>query len=349
MVQERGRHRTSSAVVGTVALLAGFALVAGACGLGDKAGLEDLITGAPARLDDQVVRGTLSVESRFIEAPVGGGTGGFGAPAAPTDQFEIPEGGLPYGDDARQFVLDLGSNRSALSQGDAAPSVIFDDVISFGRRGGVPADDARPWVRLDLADVGDGSGEVAVLTGEAASSVVAIPPSLIVDLAAGALTGSIETVGTEDLDGVETTHYRVNVSIEKALEDVRRSRYPEDRRELIERFIELLGVDGDVHAAEVWLDTDGGLRRFSVALTQRPVIKVEFALVVTVDITEIGGTYDVAEPTPEQVLSVDSVVRFITTVTGGQTADAPIPPSIAATLGTADPETDPETEAEAEA
>lgn len=345
MVEPRGKRTKSSAFAGAGALLAGFALLAGACGLGDKAALEDLITGAPARLDDQVVRGTLTVESRFIDAPAGGGTGGFGAPVVPTDQFEIPEGGLPFGDDARQFVLDLGSNRSALSQGDAAPSVIFDDVISFGRRGGVPEDDARPWVRLDLDDVGEGAGEVAVLTGEAAYSVVAIPPSLIVDLAAGALTGSIETVGTEDLDGVETTHYEVNVSIEKALEDVRRSRYPEDRRELIERFIELLGVDGDVHAAHVWLDADGGLRRFSVALTQRPVIKVEFALLVTVDITEVGGTYDVTEPTPEQVLSVDSVVRFITTVTGGQVADAPIPPSIAATLGTDDPAAEAEAEA----
>lgn len=320
-------------------LLAGCTLVAGACGLGDKAALEETITGAPARLDDQVVVGTITVETRFVSAPAGGGAGagGFGG-AAGGDAPEIPEGGFALGEESRTFVLDLGSSHASLAVTDASPSVIWDDLVAYGRRGGIPEDDARPWVRFDLDDVGEGAGELSPLRGEGATAIVALHPAVIVDLVAGTLTGSIETVGAETIDGVETTHYAVNIAIEKALEDVRRSRYPEDRRELVERLIELLGVDGDVHAADVWLDADGGLRRFSVSLVQKPVTKVEFALVVTLDIsgdiTDATGSGVPTPPTPEQVLSVDSVVRFITTVTGGGAEEDVIPPSIAATLGT---------------
>lgn len=330
----------------TTALLALAALLglgSAACGLGDKAALEDRITDAPARLEGQIARGTITVETRFVSAPSGGGVGGvggFGAPgvggdAEPAGGFEIPEGGIPLGAETRPFMLDLATSRATLGAADGSgPSVIFDDLVSYGRRGGIPADDARPWVRLDLDDVGESAGELQLFSGQGADAINALHPAIVADLAAGTLTGSIETIGPETIDGVETTHYAVNIAIDKALADVRRSRYPEDRRELVERLVELLGIDGDVHPAEIWLDADGDLRRFSVTLAQRPVTKVEFALVVTLDIAEVGGAYDTVPPTPQEVLSVDSVVRFITTVTGGSAEADEIPPSVAATLGT---------------
>ncbi len=334
MGHSRGTRKRTAA---TALLALVLALVAAGCGLGDKAALEERITDAPGRLDGRVVRGTISVESRFVSAPTAGGIGGFGAPGVGGDQsgFEIPEGGVPIGTESRAFVLDLATSRATLAAADESGlSVLFDDLVLYGRRGGIPADDARPWVRLDLDDVDKSAGRLEPFGGDAADAVVAFHPAVLADLVAGTLTGSIEVVGPETIDGVETTHYAVNIALDKAIADVRRARYPEDRRELVERLIELLGIDGDVHPADVWLDTDGNIRRFSVALVQRPIAKVEFALVVTLDITEIGGTYDAVPPTPQEVLSVDSVVRFISTVTGGSAEDDAIPPSVAATLGT---------------
>ena len=118
--------------------------------------------------------------------------------------------------------------------------------------------------------------------------------------------------------GTDIGHVHLKVSsIDKALGDKRHKRYPESRREKIDDLIELLGVDGNLQSAEVAIDDDGLLRRFAVTLTQHPATRVEFALVVTVEYESYGGTYSHHLPTPEEVLSVDTVVRFIGVVGAG--------------------------------
>jgi hypothetical protein len=310
--------------------------VIAACGLGDKAALEDQITSAPSLFDATMVSGVVTVESRLVAAPSGGfgGFGGFGAPAT-GDAPELPEDGVPFGETQLGFTLDLGSSRASLAPVDSdAPFVFLEDLVSYGRRGGVPADDARPWVRLDLEDVSTGSGELDPFGEDTVGAIVSLHPAIVLDLVSGTLTGSIETVGPETVNGIETTHYTVNVAIDKAFGDVRRGRYPEDRRELVADLFMLLGIDGNVHHGDVWLDATGQVRRFRVALTQKPVTKVEFDLIVTLDITDIGGTYSAALPEPQEVLSVDTVLRFIRTVRNTVTADEEVPPGLGDTAVT---------------
>lgn len=348
----RSGRRRMPAVVALVALSAGA--LAG-CGLGEKAALEERITSAPARYDGTSIAGTVTVDSRLMAVPEGaaggggGGIGGFGAPAADAaDQPQLPDDGVSFATATRAFVADTGTSRGGLVTDDGRIDVVFDDLAQFGRRAGVPDDDARPWVRLDLEDIDDGAGEIQPFDGRGADAVTAVNPAFLLDLAAGTLTGSIEEVGAETLGDVDTTHYEVNIALDKAFDDVRRDRYPEDRRETVDRLFELLGVDGDVHPGDVWLDAEGNLRRLSVALVQRPAQRVEFALVITLDITGIGVPFELVPPTPDEVLTVDSVVRFMNTVTGGSGGDDEIPPSVAATLGTVPTAPEPEPGAEPE-
>lgn len=292
-----------------VAALAGLALLAGGCGLGARAELEDRITSAPRRADRGSVAGTMTIEIRFVEGPAAGG--GIGVPAGAED-FEMPEGGMVLGTDAVRFEMDLGTSRAALlREGSDSPFVYMDDLVMYGRRSGVPDDDARPWVRLDLEDLDEGGGELNPFGENVVQAIAALHPALITDLAAGSLTGSIHARGRDDIAGVRTTRYDVNISIDKALGDKRRARYPEDRREVIDQLIEVLGVDGNLHPASVWIDDEGLLRRFSVSLTQHPATRVEFALAVTMDYETYGGTYEDHLPTPQEVLTVDTVLRFI--------------------------------------
>lgn len=311
-----GRRRPLTRLVAALSLLA---LLAAACGLGDRAELEDRITSAPSRADAGVVTGTITVESRFVEGPPPG-SGGIGLPAG-AEGFEMPEGGMSLGSESVGFEMDLATSRAALTLPDTdEPFVYMDDLVLFGRRAGVPADDARPWVRLDLDDLDTGGGELRPFGDEPAHAITAVHPAVITDLVAGSLTGSIEERGRDEVAGVDVTTYDVNVSIDKALGDKRRKRYPESRREKIDELIKVLGIDGNLHAAEVAIDDDGRIRRFSVTLTQRPATRVEFALVVTVEYDTYGGTYEHDLPTPQEVLSVDTVVRFIGAV------GAPAPP-----------------------
>lgn len=307
-----------------VALTLGCLLVT-ACGIGDKAELEELITGAPERFGSENVRGVLRVESRLLEAPTGAGIGGAAAPAG-GQRPELPEDGLPLQSAQRAFSVDVAASRASLTpEGGSRPTVLIEDLVWFGRRAGVPDDDARPWARLDLADLAEDAGEIQPFSEQAAAAIAALHPAIVIDLAAGALTGSIERLGAETVAGVETTRYGANFAIDKALGDVRRRRYPEDRRERVDELVELLGIDGEVHPGEVWLDADGRIRRLTLRLVQRPATRVELAMVVTLEVTEIGGAYLAEPPTPQQVLSVDSVVRFVTTVGAGAPAAPPAP------------------------
>ena len=312
-------------------MLALVAAVLAGCGIGDKAALEDRITGAPARFGSDRVSGIVSVESRLVEVPKGVGLGGVAIPGL-AGGGEIPEEGVVVGGGAAAFTLDLPSSRASVhAEPGEPPVVVMDDLVFYGRRAGIPEDDARPWVRLALDDVTEDAGEIEPFDDGAAGTVFAFHPAVLVDLIAGALTGSIEEVGTEEVNGVDTTHYEVNVAVDKAFGDTRRGRYPEDRREQVERLIELLAIDGDVHPADVWLDADGLVRRFSIRFRQEPQTRVEFRMIVSMDILEVGGGYEARVPEPQEVLSVDSVARFVTTVTGGS-GDLAVPPSVAATL-----------------
>lgn len=313
------------------AIVAAVALAAGACGLGERAELEDVITGAPARADDGLVAGTITVEARFVDGPdpaSSGGTGGIVLPAGAED-FQLPEGGFTFETDSVGFEMDLATSRAALTRAGAdAPFVYMDDFVFYGRRSGVPEDDARPWIRLDVDDVEPDGGELDPF-GRAVDAIATLHPAIVTDLAAGSLTGSIKERGRGKMNGVDATHYEVNVSIDKAFGDKRRKRYPEDRRETVDELIEVLGIDGNIHGADVWIDDEGRLRRFSVSLTQRPATRIEFALVVTIDYQTYGGSYVQDLPTPEQVLTVDTVLRFMGTVasTGEESGGDPVEPS----------------------
>ena len=333
------RTRTAAA---TVLVAVAGALAVPACGLGDKAGLEQRITSAPARYEGMVVAGTISVESRLKTLPSGVGIPGAlgppgvsappGLPSAPTTQAELPTAGVPLGALTVGFVLDLEGSRAALLADAAAtePQVVFDDLVLYGRRGGVPADDARPWVRLDLDDLDDTAGALDPLDGAGPNALYALHPAVLADLVAGTLTGSIEPGGDDSL-GAGTTHYEVNISIRKALQDTRRARYPERRRESAEELLRLLGVVGDLHPGAVWLDAEGRIRRFRIEFRQEPRHKVEFRMIVSVDVgptpTEPPTAFQ--PPGADQVLGVDSVLRFTSTVvaTGdgedGAASDAP--------------------------
>lgn len=296
-----------------------------ACGLGDRAALEERITSAPRRAEGGLLGGSITVESRFVEGPAGGAPGGINLPAGAED-FEIPDGGVTRAAESARFELDLAAFRAALFRTDAQqPFVVMDDLILYGRRAGVPDGDARPWVRLDLEEIKDGAGEVDPFGESVTQSIAALHPALVTDLIAGTLTGSIETGGREEVNGVETTHYTANISIDKALGDKRRKRYDEDRREIVHELIERLGIDGNLHPAELWIDDDGLVRRFSVSLSQQPATRIEFALVVTVDYEPVDGEYARSLPSPEEVLSVDTVVRFIGVVGRDEDAAADVP------------------------
>lgn len=317
------RRARRSAVALRVAVAVGALASLPACGLGDKAGLADRITAGPGRAEASLVTGSISVESRIVDVPagVGGGFSGAGLPVdgglaggATARPADLPDGGVSLGRQTLGLAMDMRRSRAVLTRaGLPGALVIANDIEFFGRRAAAAPDDSRPWVRMTLDRIDQGAGQIDPFEG-ATNAVAALNPSVILDMAAGALTGSIERRGEERVGESATQRFDFNVSLDKAFGDVRRSRYSEDKRELMFDYLDLLGVDGRVHPASVWLDRDNRIRRFSIKLTQRPRTRFAFDLIVTLNLDRYAGSYAAVRPKPDEVFGVDTLVGFVNTV-----------------------------------
>ena len=92
----------------------------------------------------------------------------------------------------------------------------------------------------------------------------AISPIVIERLALGALTGSIHQWAIETVEGVATTHYKMNVSCDKA------ERHLSDKqRQDLDKMFRANAIGGQVFAAEAWVDSTGTLRRSPCGCARR--------------------------------------------------------------------------------
>jgi len=107
----------------------------------------------------------------------------------------------------------------------------------------------KHWMRLDLATLGEANPFAAM-----AEQFRDADPSKNVEFLEG--VKDVTTVGTEDVRGVSTTHYKVTIDMKQALDDV-----PESLRATVTEALSQMGGDG-ILPGEVWLDGDGLPRRF---------------------------------------------------------------------------------------
>ena len=107
----------------------------------------------------------------------------------------------------------------------------------------------KHWMRLDLATLGEGNPFAAM-----ADQFRNADPSKNVEFLEG--VKDVTTVGTEDVRGVPTTHYKVTIDLKQALKDV-----PESLRATVTEALSQMGGDGML-PGEVWLDDEGLPRRF---------------------------------------------------------------------------------------
>ena len=283
----------------------------GGCGLGDNAQVAEALIDSVDQFEQAgPAQGTLGLAVQVIEVPAAAEA--FALGGAPGDGGGA--GGL-YDGAPIAVTVDLAHQRSALGPADKRVQ-IFDGLVDYGRRVGAAEGDARPWMKVDLADLAKGDTKVTFTRLSPDALRNALNPSFVVDLIAGALSGSVEEMpGTETVAGTPTTKYEANFDIEKALEDTRRDRYAEDDREAIYDLLDLLTVSGRVFPGAVWLDEQGRPRRFQIGLRVSP--RKGFVLEIGLDLVVESFVDDGVPPTPTdlELLETDSLGGFLQAVT----------------------------------
>jgi hypothetical protein len=298
------------------------ALLAGGCSLGDRQHRADaIIDSVDAAFDAGGATGTLSTSMRFVRLPdgasqvlgaLGGAASGSGDESDPVAQLAQAQQQQMQREFSTLVTLDLDRTRAAvaLPKTPDAPFAVYNGLVTYGRRWSAGPRDARPWVRVDAADLNEGD-ELDPTQDAPSFFAFALNPALLVDLIAGPLTGSVKELGTESIDGVPTTHYEANFDIDKVVRKTRRKQFPEDRRKAFDDVLDVLAVAGRIHPGEVWLDDEGRPRRFTLRLKEEPIRHFVIEHTITLQLRDFVSGTRLAIPTARERVDLRSLVQYL--------------------------------------
>jgi hypothetical protein len=143
----------------------------------------------------------------------------------------------------------------ALDQGaDGAAEIRLVNKVMYIGGNGAAAEmpDGKSWMKLDMSSLGAEEGIGSSALGGQAKKNPADQSTF--------LTGSkdVKKVGTETVDGVETTHYKGTVT----MMELRESLQDEDDATLERRFDQFMGLGVDKLTMDMWIDEDDHTRQF---------------------------------------------------------------------------------------
>ena len=174
---------------------------------------------------------------------------------------------------------------------------------------------AKPWVSMTAPDrPAAGAPDTTMST---VPTVPALTPDDVLGLL-GRVANDATVVGSDDVRGTRTTHYRGTLDLAAATRDL-----PADQRDRLDQALARAGGLGAVSGAlagvataDVWVAGDGTVRRVSLRTdldalsagaqklapsTSAPVPTTAGTLTVTVELYDLGASVDVTPPPADQV------------------------------------------------
>ncbi|MBV8982774.1 MAG: hypothetical protein JO086_17895, partial [Acidimicrobiia bacterium] len=158
----------------------------------------------------------------------------------------------------------------------------------------------KSWVKVDLATATRSVGaDLSALTQNGASD-----PTQALDFLRGA-SDEVSRLGSEDIRGTSTTHYRTVVDLNKAAD------LSPTARDAIKSTIKLLG--SSTQPMDVWVDTQGRVRqlKYTVDLSKSRVASsvpsIPGRVTFTLDLFDFGVPVQAEVPSADQVVDLSAV------------------------------------------
>lgn len=209
------------------------------------------------------------------------------------------EGLFDYRDRKGRMTFDISSipgSGGALSKS-GRMQVLFDGLTMYMNwpflSKVLPVDE--PWVKVDLQKLGESAG---IDVGQLAQVGQTDPTQSLEYLKAA---GDVEEVGSDRVRGVDTTQYHAVVD----LREVARNG-TEQVASSVERLIAATGT-AEV-PADVWIDSNGLLRRMSYRYRVSQGALGASSVSVTMDLFDFGVEVDVTPPPPNQVTDLTKLI-----------------------------------------
>ena len=155
---------------------------------------------------------------------------------------------------------------------------------------------AKEWLKLDIAALAKSRN---VDLGQFRQLTQNDPTQMLAYLRA--TSGKIDKVGTEDVRGVQTTHYRAKVNLDRVADQA-----PAKLRKTFRASIQSLerGLGTHTVPVDVWVDGDNLVRRLQEHLPVTGGGKIDFA----VDFYDFGTPVSVTPPPESETLDLGKVL-----------------------------------------
>jgi hypothetical protein len=194
------------------------------------------------------------------------------------------EGAFDYDEQVGRLTVELaGTPTEVVFDGDVVYAEVPPGALPLGRR----------WVKIDLRSLGAASGIDLAQLVQAGQTA---PGRYLRWLSAAR---DVERVGEETVRGVETTHYRALIDLE---------RLATEEPELRDSLRALSSEQGlDAVPTEVWIDGDGLVRRLRQDYETSPS-GAKTRTSVTMELYDFGVEVDAERPEPEEVFDISELI-----------------------------------------
>ena len=262
-----------------VVVLSALALVVALAGCGEKASAAEIVRAAPAK-SQSAKTAKMSVTTEAAgQTLTGEGATDFGAHKL---QLNMSAPGATTGSQKIE-LSSIGTDMYVKVPPEAASSV--------------PGLSGKPYMKIDLQAVGQSRG------GDLNEFTRASDPGGQLDYLKGA-AADVKAVGTENVRGVKTTHYKATVDMNKA----EASMTPEQRKS-VDALKAKTGIT--TIPVEVWVDTQGRARKFwsRIDMTKASDASAKVGSVTTtLEFYDFGSPVQIEAPPPDQVADLTNQV-----------------------------------------
>ncbi len=159
----------------------------------------------------------------------------------------------------------------------------------------------KPWMSFDLQEVGE---EMGLDFGALMQSGNSDPTQSLQYLRGAA--GEVETLGEEQVRGVQTTRYRASVSFDKMIEQA-----PEDLRPRLEPTVDAVAewIGADEIPVEVWIDEQGRMLRQKQNFEYVAGPARGTSVAMTLEMYDFGVDVEVEVPPSSQVTDLRELME----------------------------------------
>lgn len=178
---------------------------------------------------------------------------------------------------------------------------VFDRYVVYQQIPGLEEQIGEEWMKIDLVRAYRQIGVSLDLLQQPGGQ----DPRQMLEQMKNA-SGEIEKLGTEEVRGVETTHYKGDIDLRKSIERVPAAKREEARRSM-EKVIEITGSDG--FPMEAWIDEKDLVRRMRMKMSiNNPALGGKMDMDITMELFDYGTPVSIDVPDEDDVADLTDTV-----------------------------------------